>query len=79
MLTGLHRFASAALYQLCLAEADERVGRLAALSETLEDWRGTTESAEVAGARLAERLDAIGSWCFEQPPGPARDWLRECR
>ena len=74
LLTGLHRFESATLYGICLGELEQLVAGLDALCDAMAGWRGSASSSD-AGTRVAVRLDALASWCFEQPDHLATAWM----
>jgi hypothetical protein len=75
LLTGLHRFDSAALYRICWAELDAFTRALEALSETLSASTGSPLVAPGAPRRLGARLSGIARWCFDQSGEEAVRWL----
>ena len=79
LLTGLHRFDSAALYQICWAELDAFTRAFAALGAALGDALDTaavSSSLRPQGPRwLSARLSGIERWGFDQSGEAAPKWL----
>jgi hypothetical protein len=76
MLTGLHRFDSAALYGICLDELEALCRALADLGGAMAEAAGTGMAPAPAPAgRLSRRLAGLLRWSFDQDGRAAIDWL----